>query len=30
MYLAALLEAQQCGVGWSTQAFARTIFTINL
>jgi len=29
IYLAALLEAQQGGHGWSTCAFARTIFTTN-
>ena len=29
LYLAALLEAQQTGDGWSTQAFCRTILTTN-
>jgi hypothetical protein len=28
-YLAALLEAQQLGLGWTTRAFCRTIFTTN-
>jgi hypothetical protein len=29
IYLAALLEAQQTGIGWNSRAFCRTIFTTN-